>query len=956
MAGEESLMGNLGQHLSTIGVGLNVDVNPINKLSQAFGDLNKKLKDIEKQMKAVEKQANKTTKALSSASTAPNNINMATDSSIGDTKVVGRLNKTEAGGSNTFSKMRQMFDSAKKLGTTEVEGMIVPTAKAMGIAAGVSTAAAAVKAGLTAIDNRVDSARDYALSADRMSVLYQQMTGKTQNQVANQYRQPLTNYRLGEGGINTLLGLQARTGINAAQQAGSVEALRTYSGYSLGAGDAANVLANLGSAPVANRMFLMAGGGLVGVGGKQNSMQSVMQNIVRTSGLTDERLAKTAIQQGSISRARLTEMGVSGDLQDQVIQYAQQNVQFKKKGGVGMYDASKKADRKLMGIEDNFATQAEETDRVRGQRDEQFYKRQADNYADLEKQTQKLVKVFGALEDKLSGIIGARTSNRISSTIGGGIGGALGGALGLLFGPAGAAIGGGLGYMAGTAIGGALGDPDLPVSEGPSSSGPASSGPSGAATSDDSLVVPTDGGDKKLSDVKNSASFKGMNQKMQERVLNLIRANPRIGFGQGFRSQEQQKAMFLDRYRRTDKPTKTKWDGSYWEHVKGPAAMPPGYSMHGLGLAADLVIPKSELSWVKENASKFGLKEFSGGTINEPWHVQPAELPDGAEEYLKNGAAWGTSDGGPTPSSGAPTPSIPSDFSTDAVSEDGGKSSSASSSTRGSVTSLTHRTIAEALADKALGSGGGGGGGSSILSSTSSVSPASPTSATSIGNTNVTVSTDSNSEKGALPVDQVAAAFAKAGFRGEDLVKMIAISGRESRWVPTALRTDNKGQNVTGDFGLLQINYSNFKLLQQKMGIKAMTDLFDPNLNAQAAKILFDAGHGSYTPWKASKDKGWDANGSELYGTDNYLSAAKVAAKKYDKGDPPIPTASAPTSSSYSNDSSGGAAITMQSGHTFHINVPVTVTRGTDTDIQALASKVAKVIKRELAITDLRST
>jgi hypothetical protein len=67
-----------------------------------------------------------------------------------------------------------------------------------------------------------------------------------------------------------------------------------------------------------------------------------------------------------------------------------------------------------MGIEDNFATQVEETDRVRGARDEQFYRRQADNYADLEKQTQKLIEVFGALEDKLSGIIGARTSNRIS--------------------------------------------------------------------------------------------------------------------------------------------------------------------------------------------------------------------------------------------------------------------------------------------------------------------------------------------------------------------------------------------------------------------------------------------------------------------------------------------------------------------------------------------------------------
>lgn len=339
------------------------------------------------------------------------------------------------------------------------------------IAAAIDKAMSGVTKAISAMDRRIDSAANYALSADRMSVLYQQMTGMTQNQVSRQYRMPLTGYRLGYGGINTLMNLQATTGINAGLQAPSVEALRTISGFSLGTGDVANMLAALGRPETVNRMFMMTGQSLYGFGGTQNNAMSVIQNIVRTAGLTNKALVNSAFQQGSVTRDRLMQMGVPTDMIDTVLQYAQQNLTYQAKGGQGMYNPAIKSQRKLMGIESNYATQAEETTRVRTARDEQFYRRQADNYADLERATQNLTKMFGALEDRLSGIIGARASTRPYQRAAGGIMKALGG-IGLVMGASALTAGtGGLGLIAasgllggvGAALGRGLGDTISPA-------------------------------------------------------------------------------------------------------------------------------------------------------------------------------------------------------------------------------------------------------------------------------------------------------------------------------------------------------------------------------------------------------------------------------------------------------------------------------------------------------------
>lgn len=306
-----------------------------------------------------------------------------------------------------------------------------------------SMAGTLAKVGVQAIDERVERGRGYALAADKSTLQMQQITGMSQREVMNNLRMPLTDYKLGTNGINQLMSLQARTGINAGQQASSIEAMRTISGFSMGAEGATSIIESLADPETVNKMFMMTGMSMIGPGGKQRSAQSVIQGLAKRAGLDNKQMAESAIAPGSVTRSTLSAMGVAGDLQDQVIQYAQSNVAFREKGGKGSYDPTKAADRKRMGIDDTFAMQAEETERKRGKRDEQFYRDQAGAYAKLERQTQSLTDAMGKLEHVIAPIIGARTSSRIAQKIIGGVasvgmGFALGGPGGALLGAAGA--------------------------------------------------------------------------------------------------------------------------------------------------------------------------------------------------------------------------------------------------------------------------------------------------------------------------------------------------------------------------------------------------------------------------------------------------------------------------------------------------------------------------------------
>jgi hypothetical protein len=315
-----------------------------------------------------------------------------------------------------------------------------------------------------AIDKRVESGRAYTLAADKSTLVMQQLTGMSQSGVMNNLRMPLTQYKLGVNGINEMMDLQARTGINAAGQARSVEFMRTLSGFTMGAAGATGIIESLADPETVNKMFMMTGMSLIGPGGKQRSTQSLIENLAKRAGLMDPKLAATAMAPGSVSRATLSQMGVTGDMQEQVLRFAQSNAAFRKRGGQGTYDPTKEEDRKLMGIDDTFAMEAEETQRRRGKREEQFYRDQADAYAKLERQTQRLTDAMAKFEHAMEGIIGARTGSRVGQKLLGGLAGA--GGMGLLgMGMATLATGGAAGglLLGGTFLSGLgkiLGDPN----------------------------------------------------------------------------------------------------------------------------------------------------------------------------------------------------------------------------------------------------------------------------------------------------------------------------------------------------------------------------------------------------------------------------------------------------------------------------------------------------------------
>jgi len=944
LAGQQATKLNKAIKLSQ---SLNIDVKGVKDLGGAFASVTGELKKLHKELQAVEAEAKKAAAAVGSVQGPSAG---GAGSSIGSTQLASFSNSSPPagpGGGGGGGGGGMIKNLMSKFGGGGGGGGGITGA---GMAAGATVANAALNQALATIDARVDRNRDYALSADRMSVLYQQMTGKNQVQVQDQYRQPLTKYRLGMGGINDLLGLQARTGINAAQQASSVEAMRTYSGFSLSTGDAANMLQNLASAPVANRMFLMGGGGLIGVGGKQNSMQSVMQNIVKSAGLTNEKLVDSAFASGSLTRSKLTMMGVAPDMQDQILQYAKQNIQYKKKGGKGMYDASSKESRKLMGIEDNFATQAEETDRVRTAREEQMYSRQADNYADLEKQTQKLTKVFAALEDKLSGIIGARTSNRISSQIGGTVGTGIGMALGtVLGGPGvGTAIGGFLGNLGGTVLGGLIGEPHDGSSTGKPST-PSSGTPSRNAGNDSNIMVPTYGSGGKpkmvsIESIKTRPDFMGMKSQMRDRVLNLMRANPRVGFGQGIRNPKEQNDLFYRRYQKTNRPDTTerknrkdrKYQGFWWE-LKNPGDLPtatPGNSMHGLGLAADLYfLDASAKNWAYSNASKFGL---SGAGDVDPPHFQPVEFADdSANSYLDKGAPWG-SDGLPpaavTDAAGASPFAGPS---TDTSASDEQKSIGGTP-VIGNYVSISARVASD------MGMIGGGGFSGSGSDGTGTGNTATP----------IDGATGSAPAAGALAGEDVARMLAGVGFHGSELIKMLAISKRESGWVPSV----HNPHRSTGDdsWGLFQLNtiddYWNF----YKNKVSKKEDLLDPQTNVRMAKVLFDEavksrkGNGFYY-WGDYPHSGPGSSDSNLD-----IPGATAIVKKAGLGeafDGPSrePSPAAPAVQ-------GSSSMTVKGGHTFNINPSITMngTGNQSLDLKKLAKELARMVQHEIEVTALR--
>lgn len=465
---------------------------------------------------------------------------------------------------------------------------------------------AAIQAGsdiAQATSQRIGRGAEYALQADRMTVQLQQMYGMSNRDVRQQLRLPLTQHYLLGGGtaINDLLGMQATTGLTAARQASTVEAFRTVSGFSLGSSDVTRMLTTMASPDVANRMFMMGGTGMYGIGGRERTGMQTVQDIVRRTGLTTPEALKGALQQGSNTRQRLTAMGVPPDMQDMVIQYAMQNMQFQRKTGDKgmMYDPSMEEDRRVLGVEDTYALQHEKTTGERLKREERFYDKQTGAFSQFERNLRTSTKVLAAFEDALSSIIGMAIGAKghpITETV---------------------RYGANLAYQAAAtraAMSGIQVAGDI----------------SGAGD-------PTPQDEKILS---------GLQSRLAEPIRQMMAENPNIHLspGGGRRSAAVQESEFKRRYRpRPDLKEKTKdadrvWNGVVWEYVAtdGSAAMaPPGQSLHEQGLAVDfLQTSKKDMDWLVANAARFGLSTGAtgrGGPADEPFHVQPSSIPMGSK-------------------------------------------------------------------------------------------------------------------------------------------------------------------------------------------------------------------------------------------------------------------------------------------------------------------------------------
>jgi hypothetical protein len=775
----------------------------------------------------------------------------------------------------------------------------------------------AVQTLIAATDSRINGMYGKMQSADKLGVYYQQQMGISQSQYQSGMRQPLTGYRTGEGSVNQLLALQAATGIQAQGQIKGMEALRTVSGFSLSSGDLAGMAQTLGSAQVNNRMTMMLGTGLYGPGGKQRSMDQVIKMAAQNSGLMGaqgERVLEGARQDGSVTRTRLASMGMGTDIQNLVFDYAQSANTFQKKTGgkMGAYDPTNRAHTRIMGVEDNFATQAEETTARKGSRDEQFYKDQADNYAKMEKNLQAATDALAKFEHSLRGIIGARAGSKIIGK--GSIGSKVLG--GLMIG-GGALLGAatswtGVGAVAGMGIIGAgsammSGDGSMPAGN---------------------TMVPSGFGGKKtsFSAAQNRPSVTGLNSKFKERLFRMMADNPNVGIGEGSRTEATQRQLFLSRYKKVTDGGKgdVEWEGAQWKRVSGAPATPPGHSMHELGLAADLV---GDLKWVQENASRYGLKTFE--SVNgEPWHVQPAELPNSRWEYEKGGSEWGMPSGATRgaiaidPNTGQP---IGASTMGDAYQQAGGNGGKIQS-----FSTYQGMSIGEQLG--------------AIHEQNQTFKP---TGQSRSASSNVHVSTQAASGSqtsaapaGAMDPQELAKLLYKRGFRGKHLVNMLAIAGRESNWKPTA----HNGKPPDDSYGLFQINMLG-KLGPARMkqfNISNYDQLFDPETNVKAAWILSGGKSENLTPW--------GIKGNALAKTGDWMPKAQAAAKSagVDRGDPmPMPSRGG-----------GGQSLTVGGNTTINIspNIHLSSNGGnTEQEARRMAQQIAKLLETEMKKQSMRT-
>jgi hypothetical protein len=921
---------------------LKVDNNVISQLNKALEDAKKKINELKLEVIATTTAVNSMNGALMSTPTSigpTGSSNSSAHQPAALKNPSGNINSSKpspSGGGNSGGGASPPDDGGGFM--SSFRSLPGPLKAGIGMAA----AGTVIGQGVGMMDNRIDRNVSYGANISRQLMYMQQITGQSQQQLMQQ-RMSLLGSRVDP---SALMGFQARTGYAATPQfAQSVEGLRHLTGYSLSTNDVLGVTSSMMNPENVNRQLMMMGQSIYNPGGSQRDIFETVQSMSRSFGLSDAGVAATGRRAGSVTRQRMAESGVSDEMQELLFDYAQSQQQYTAAGGEGQYDPRLKEHREVLGgTDDTLAAQMEETDRKRMMREEKMFSSSMDAYVAMEKHQQKMVDLLTSMDGYLAAAYGARAQTRtFMRPLGRAL--QLGGAAAMAAAP----VTGGLGLVLGglaVGVGSAIsGDPEDTGGSSPSVGSSITS--SSSAARDSEIMVPTWGKQASLAEIKNKASFKRLHPTMQQRLLAMMRENPNVGFGGGYRSGDSQKQMFLSRYRRTDEKTGIYWDGSYWEHVRGAAAAPPGRSMHEIGLAADLT---GDTAWVTRNAARFGLKNFA--TVNnEPWHVQPAELPNSRSEYEKSGAPWGTD--GDFESVAA----FGNAAEADALASEGGYDSHDDGS--GGPLDFSGQSISERLeaVNSDLVNLLGGSSGTSISSAVANAGNAG--SGRTLG--------DIGPFGEQLTGQQVAQLAYEAGFRGDDLVNMVAIAKRESRWRPRALNPNTKTNDRS--YGLWQLNTLNsssgrmedlMKTLLGNMGYPVSNIpqdfdvLYDPRVNARVAYEFYKRNGNTLRPWGGYKGK------SNTYNT-NVGEAMEIVQGMglYNSGDPMSRSPAAMLSRTPSrtepqkihvdfNNGGGAPVITVAPSITFN---------GTpqNPDLQLIVHKVTEMLRQEVDMLHLRS-
>jgi hypothetical protein len=142
---------------------------------------------------------------------------------------------------------------------------------------------------------------------------------------------------------------------------------------------------------------------------------------------------------------------------------------------------------------------------------------------------------------------------------------------------------------------------------------------------------------KTLAQLEAWRPWKVLDGEFRRRILRMCDDHPSggLGIGGGGRTTAEQRTLFLSRHH-VDPNGPFFFEGQRWAKDEGESsAAPPGLSFHeaippdGSAVAVDMI---GDLEWMMPRCRLYGLRHFAD-VNNEPWHVQPIEIPKARRDY-----------------------------------------------------------------------------------------------------------------------------------------------------------------------------------------------------------------------------------------------------------------------------------------------------------------------------------